>query len=41
MDYARDHDIPIPVSKDKPYSMDRNLFHISYEGETLKILGCT
>jgi len=36
MDYARDHDIPIPVSKDKPYSMDRNLFHISYEGGNLE-----
>jgi len=36
IDYARDHDIPIPVSKDKPYSMDRNLFHISYEGGNLE-----
>jgi len=36
MDYARDHDIPIPVSKDKPYSMDRNLFHNSYEGGSLE-----
>ena len=36
MDYARDHDIPIPVSKDKPYSMDRNLFHMSYEGGNLE-----
>ena len=36
MDYARDHDIPIPVSKDKPYSMDRNLFHVSYEGGNLE-----
>jgi len=36
MDYARDHDIPIPVSRDKPYSMDRNLFHVSYEGGNLE-----
>ena len=36
MDYARDHDIPIPVSKSKPYSMDRNLFHVSYEGGNLE-----
>ena len=36
MDYARDHNIPIPVSKDNPYSMDRNLFHISYEGGILE-----
>ena len=32
MEYASDHGIPVPVSKDKPYSMDRNLFHMSYEG---------
>ena len=36
MDYARDHDISIPVSKDNPYSMDRNLFHVSYEGGILE-----
>ena len=36
IDYAREHDIPVPVSKDKPYSMDRNLFHISYEGGNLE-----
>ena len=36
IDYARDHNIPIPVSKDKPYSMDRNLFHVSYEGGNLE-----
>ena len=36
IDYARKHDIPVPVSKDKPYSMDRNLFHISYEGGNLE-----
>jgi argininosuccinate synthase len=35
-DYARKHDIPVPVSKDKPYSMDRNLMHISYEGGVLE-----
>jgi argininosuccinate synthase len=35
-DYAKAHDIPVPVSKDKPYSMDRNLFHISYEGGVLE-----
>jgi argininosuccinate synthase len=36
MDYAKDNGIPVPVSKDKPYSMDRNLFHISYEGGKLE-----
>jgi len=35
-DYATQHGIPVPVSKDKPYSMDRNLFHISYEGGVLE-----
>ncbi len=36
IDYAKDNGIPIPVNKDKPYSMDRNLFHISYEGGDLE-----
>ena len=36
INYARQHTISIPVSKDKPYSMDRNLFHISYEGGSLE-----
>ncbi|MBU0630241.1 MAG: argininosuccinate synthase [Candidatus Margulisbacteria bacterium] len=34
--YARTHNIPIPVSKKKPYSSDRNLWHISYEGGVLE-----
>jgi argininosuccinate synthase len=36
IDYARRHGIPIPVTKAKPYSTDRNLFHISYEGGILE-----
>ncbi len=36
MDFAEKHNIPIPVSKSKPYSMDRNLLHISYEGGILE-----
>lgn len=36
IDYARKHGIPVPVTKAKPYSMDRNLFHISYEGGILE-----
>lgn len=36
IDYARKHDIPVPVSREKPYSMDRNLMHISYEGGVLE-----
>ncbi|HOV89903.1 MAG TPA: argininosuccinate synthase [Syntrophorhabdaceae bacterium] len=36
IDYAKEHDIPVPVTKKKPYSMDRNLMHISYEGGILE-----
>lgn len=36
MAYARDNSIPIPVSKEKPYSTDRNLLHISFEGGILE-----
>ena len=36
IDYAVAHDIPVPVTKAKPYSMDRNMFHISYEGGVLE-----
>ena len=36
IDYARKHDIDVPVSKSKPYSMDRNLMHVSYEGGVLE-----
>lgn len=34
--YAREHDIDVPVTKEKPYSTDANLFHISYEGGVLE-----
>jgi argininosuccinate synthase len=36
MDFAAQHGIPVPVTKKKPYSMDRNLLHISYEGGVLE-----
>jgi argininosuccinate synthase len=36
IDYAVKHGIPVPVTKAKPYSTDRNLFHISYEGGVLE-----
>ena len=36
IDYARKHGIPVPVSAEKPYSSDRNLFHISFEGGILE-----
>lgn len=34
--YAAKNGIPVPVTKKKPYSTDRNLFHISYEGGILE-----
>ena len=34
--YARDHGIPVGVTKEKPYSMDANLYHISFEGGILE-----
>ena len=36
IDFARRHDIPVPVTIERPYSTDRNLFHISYEGGILE-----
>jgi argininosuccinate synthase len=36
IDYAKKHGIPVPVSAEKPYSSDRNLFHISFEGGILE-----
>jgi argininosuccinate synthase len=34
--FAREHDIPVPVTKEKPYSSDENLLHISFEGGLLE-----
>ncbi len=34
--YAEEHGIPVPVTAEKPYSVDANLFHISYEGGVLE-----
>jgi len=34
--YAQKYDIPITASIAKPYSMDRNLMHVSYEGGILE-----
>jgi argininosuccinate synthase len=34
--YAEKHGIPTPVTAEKPYSMDANLMHISYEGGILE-----
>ena len=36
IEYARKHRIPIPVTKAKPYSMDANLLHLSFEGGILE-----
>jgi argininosuccinate synthase len=35
-EYARQHDIPVPTSKKFPWSSDRNLLHISFEGAILE-----
>ncbi len=34
--YTKEHNIPIEATADKPYSVDRNLFHTSYEGGVLE-----
>jgi argininosuccinate synthase len=34
--YAREQNIPIQVTPQKPYSSDRNIFHISFEGGILE-----
>jgi argininosuccinate synthase len=36
INYAKKHNIPVPVTAAKPYSMDRNLLHISFEGGILE-----
>jgi len=36
IEYAQRHGIPVPVTQEKPYSSDRNLLHISFEGGILE-----
>ncbi len=36
LQFARSHSIPVEVTADKPYSMDGNLLHLSYEGGILE-----
>jgi argininosuccinate synthase len=36
VEFAEKHAIPIPVTKEKPYSSDENLLHISFEGGILE-----
>lgn len=36
IEYAEKQGIPVEATKEKPYSIDQNLFHISYEGGILE-----
>ncbi len=36
VEFAQEHNIPVPVTKKNPYSCDENLLHISYEGGILE-----
>lgn len=36
VDFAKERNIPVPVTKKNPYSCDENLLHISYEGGILE-----
>lgn len=36
IDYAVSHGLDVPVSKKHPYSMDRNIWHLSHEGSDLE-----
>ena len=36
IDYAKKHGIPVTATAEKPYSMDRNLLHLSFEGGVLE-----
>ena len=36
IDYAAAHGIPVPVTKEDNYSMDRNIWHLSHEGMDLE-----
>lgn len=36
IEYSEKNNIPVTATREKPYSTDRNLFHISYEGGILE-----
>ncbi|HNS83399.1 MAG TPA: argininosuccinate synthase [Methanolinea sp.] len=36
IEYAREHDIPVPVAKDRPWSVDENIWSRSIEGGRLE-----
>jgi argininosuccinate synthase len=40
IEYCEKHQIPISVTLEKPYSIDRNLMHVSYEGGVLEDPWC-
>ncbi|XP_054799752.1 argininosuccinate synthase, chloroplastic-like isoform X2 [Prosopis cineraria] len=36
VEYAKKHNVPVPVTKKSIYSRDRNLWHLSHEGDILE-----
>ncbi len=36
MEYAKKHNIPVVATKEHPYSMDQNIWHLSHEGGDLE-----
>ncbi|MGH9356844.1 MAG: argininosuccinate synthase [Terriglobia bacterium] len=36
LEYARNHDVPVPVTKKDLYSRDQNIWHLSHEGGPLE-----
>src|SRR5712691_292115 len=36
IDYAKAHNVPVPVTKKEPYSRDQNIWHLSHEGGPLE-----
>ncbi|CAI9095649.1 OLC1v1031643C1 [Oldenlandia corymbosa var. corymbosa] len=36
IEYAKQHNVPVPVTKKSIYSRDRNLWHLSHEGDILE-----
>ncbi|GAB4860462.1 hypothetical protein Ancab_035622 [Ancistrocladus abbreviatus] len=36
IEYAKSHNVPVPVTKKSIYSRDRNLWHLSHEGDILE-----
>ncbi|XP_062168904.1 argininosuccinate synthase, chloroplastic [Alnus glutinosa] len=40
IEYAKRHNVPVPVTKKSIYSRDRNLWHLSHEGDILEDPAC-